>query len=260
MKRKIFALLCVTFLLVGCGNTQMQEEVANKDKVQESEEDDFDLIESIEEEVSVDENADKGEELMTYDTGAADENGAGSEMDKSARLAYRAILVEAPAIEQEQAQEDLMDASFGYEQNLERFGNHYDYFALVDIDQDGISELLASTIINFRWTPISVFTYADGEVTLLKDPLDEFAHNTFEQNSAANGAYYIYVCEKNHIHNVWKGTNPIGDEVEENYAYVLENGTLTWTDCVGGETENTIYFSDVAQPNTIENVDAIMAE
>ena len=45
-----------------------------------------------------------------------------------AMSAYRAILEAAPALEGEH--EELTDASFNYEQNREKFGNHYDLFAL----------------------------------------------------------------------------------------------------------------------------------
>ena len=170
--------------------------------------------------------------------------------------AYRSILEAAPALEGEH--EELADASFGYEQNLKKFGEHYDQFALSDLNQDDVPELIALTVVNFRWTPVSVYTYADGEAVLLKNPLDAQSPVTFEQNSSANGTYAIYLCEENHIHSVWQGTNPIGEAVEENYAYALEGTTLVLKDCPAGENENTVYFSDIAKANFAENRDAIM--
>ena len=169
--------------------------------------------------------------------------------------AYQEILKAAPAIEGEH--EELMDASFDYEQNFEMFGKHYDTFAISDINRDGIPELIALTTVNFRWAPISVYTYADGSAVLLKDPLDEGADGTFRQQSTANGAYVTYICEDNHIHSVWRGTDPAGNAAEENHAYILDGTNLVATDCTVGESENTVYFSDIAMANTAENVDAI---
>lgn len=168
---------------------------------------------------------------------------------------YQEILKAAPAMEGEHA--ELEDASFGYEQNLEKFGPHYDWFALADINQDGTPELLAQSVVNFRWTPISVYTYIDGNAVLLKDPLNPEAHGTFEQMSTAGGAYNLYICANHHVHNVWRGMTPVG-EMEENQAYVLTGTILTATDCVLGENENNnTYFSDIAKPNRVEYVDAI---
>lgn len=169
-------------------------------------------------------------------------------------LAYREILEAAPAIEGEH--EQLQDASFDDVQNRELFGDHYDCYALADLNQDGVPELIASTIINFRWTRIFVFTFAEGKAVLLKDPLDASGQGTFEQCSVANGAYITYICEENHIHSVWRGNTPVG-EAEENHAYTLTGTTLTAVDCAVGESENTIYFSDIAKQNTAENLAAM---
>lgn len=179
-------------------------------------------------------------------------------LKKKALLAYQEILREAPAIEGEHM--ELADAAFDYDQNLEMFGNHYELFAFLDINQDEIPELIALSTVNFRWTMVSVYTYVNGEAVLLKDQLNMEVHGTFEQRSTANGAYITYVCKDNHIHSVWRGTTPIGEAVEENSAYVLEGTNLTTTDCIVGESENTIYFPDIAKVNTVENVEAMIRE
>lgn len=180
-----------------------------------------------------------------------------SEPEKSlkeeALAAYQQILKDAPALEGEH--EELADASFGYDQNLELFGNHYDLFALCDINRDDIPELIALSTVNFRWTPVSVYTYAGGEAVLLEDPWEPTPHGTFEQYSGANGAYITYLCEEGHIHSVWRGANPMGDAEEENHAYALEGTTLTAVDCAAGENENTVFFYDIALANTTANVD-----
>lgn len=174
--------------------------------------------------------------------------------EDKALSAYQEILRAAPAIEGEPA--ELLDASFGYDANAQMFGTHYECFALADLNQDGTPELIAQSTVNFRWTPVSVFTYADGNAVLLHDPLDPQAHGTFEQNSSANGAYVTYLCPENHIHSVWRGATPVG-EMEENNAYRLEGTTLTAVECTIAEGENTTSFADLAKANTAENVDAI---
>lgn len=167
----------------------------------------------------------------------------------AALLAYRELLLAAPAIDGEHL--ELEDASFGYEQNLQKFGPHYDSFALTDLDGNGIPELIALSTINFRWTPVSVFTFTEGTAVLLKDPLDPGAHGTFEQNSSANGAFSTYICAQNHIHSVWRGETPIGAQ-EENHAYALTGTTLTAVDCTAAEDEDILNFYAMAQANTAE--------
>lgn len=170
---------------------------------------------------------------------------------QEALLCYQELLKAAPALEGEHP--ELEDAAFGDAQNKAQFGEHYDAFAVVDLDKDGIPELLASTVINFRWVPISVFTYAEGKAVLLNDPLEEAANGTFEQNSAANGAYVTFVCAENHIHSLWSGNTPVGP-MAENHAYVLKGTSLTAVDCTA--TEGT-FFSDLAKTNTAANADAL---
>ena len=188
---------------------------------------------------------------------SAQPNTSTAESLAEAMLSYQQILKAAPAVEGEQAA--LADASFGYDENLKMFGNHYDLFALSDINQDGTPELIALSTVNFRWAPVSVYTYVDGNAVLLKDPLNSEAHGTFEQRSTANGAYLTYICEENHIHSVWRGIGPTGEAAEENCAYALEGAVLTATGCTVGESEKTIYFSDIAKVNSAENADAIVS-
>jgi len=193
-------------------------------------------------------------------TGAGQTEGGTNESEATlkdkALQAYQEILKAAPAIEGEH--DELNDASFGYDQNQELFGNHYDLFAIYDINQDDIPELIALSTINFRWTQMSVYTYADGAAVLLKDQMASDANITFDQMSIANGAYIDYICAENHIHSVWRGTNPMGDAEEENHAYALNGATLTAVDCATGDSGNTVYFYDIAVTNTAENVDAMV--
>lgn len=169
--------------------------------------------------------------------------------------AYREILEAAPALEGEP--EELWDASFGYEENAAKFGKHYDTFALWDLDRDTVPELIALSVVNFRWAPVSVFRYAEGQAVLLHDPQDGEAPVTLWQNSSANGAYTLYLCEEGHVHSLWRGDTPLG-QVTEDHAYALEGTGLRETDCPVGENENAVFFPDVAKANTPEGRDAVL--
>ncbi len=234
MKLKYVLLACslsLAIVLGGCGTAPSTDPT---DDVQETPTEDI-----SKENAQTENEADQPEETL----------------QEKALLAYQEILKAAPAIEGEHA--ELGDAAFGYDENVKMFGDHYDCFAITDINQDGVPELITLSKVNFRWAPISVYTYADGNAVLLKDPQDMGAHGTFEQCSTANGSYVTYICGENHIHSVWSGTNPMNEAVEENSAYVLDGTTLTAIDCTGGEDENRVYFSDIAKTNVAENVDAI---
>ena len=186
---------------------------------------------------------------------APEDASANPNVKEKALAAYLEILDSAPAIEGEHA--ELYDASFSYEQNESLFGRHYDLFAVYDINRDDIPELIAMTTVNCRWTPISVYTFADGEAVLLKDPMHPEAHGTFEQMSTAAGAYSTYICKEDHIHSVWRGNTPIG-EVEENSAFILTSTTLMAVEHTPGEGEDAVSFYDIAKANTAENRAAIL--
>lgn len=181
---------------------------------------------------------------------SAAQNDAGTETAQTdspegVMAAYREILEKAPALDGQP--EELADASFDYEQNMEKFGKHYECFLLSDVDQNGIPELFAMTTVNFRWSTMSVFTYADGQTVLLKDPADAEAHDTFEQMSTANGAYETYICEENHIHSVWSGTDPTGAAVEENHACALEGTELMVVNCAAKNKEPLRFYANNAE-------------
>ncbi len=266
MKIKNVLLICslsLVMVLGGCGKAQtetvesLQEEPVvetveepethgsfkqeeTQDEVAQSEEN----LQTEEPEIETEEAPEVQEEETTEN-----ETEESPEDEKAEAIAaYDVILKANPAINGTPI--ELQDASFGYEQNQKLFGDHIDSYAILDIDQDGIPELMALSMINFRWTPMSVYTFTDGNVKLLRSPLEEEAHGTFELCCTANGFYNTYICEMNHIHNVWKGTNPMGEEEVEETAFALENGVLTQVECSVGESENATYFSDVAKDNT----------
>lgn len=148
----------------------------------------------------------KGQIIVTPTPTVSDGGKVSKSPKEQAMDAYREILTAAPAIAG--AQDILADITLRYEQNLEMFGDHVERYAYYDLNRDEIPELIALSVVNARWTPVSVYTYADGKAVLLEDPSDPEAHGTFEQSSLSNGAYLLYFCKENHIHNVWRGSRP----------------------------------------------------
>lgn len=177
-------------------------------------------------------------------------------MEEKAMEAFRALLEANPAISF-QEEEILSDRSFGYEENMAKFGMHYDFFTIVDLDRDGIPELIANTIINHAWTPVSIFRYQEeeNELQLLADPLFPEAHGTFEQMSTAGGMYRLYLCGKGHVHSLWNGDTPIGFQTE-NTACVLRSGSLEIVQCEvgsGGKLPfGVLSLNDIMQVNDEE--------
>ncbi len=258
MKFKSVLLMCgiaLVTVLGGCGSTTAGEQnpVAN-----ESETEIVD-IETSDTEISDTENIETGDEDDKLDEASGDEFGQsdkGSEEDtsveyseeaKQALRAYYEILSSMPAIEDEHDEVD--DAAFGYEENHALFGDHLDVFFVYDINKDGIPELIASSTVNFRWAPVYVYTYANGQAVLLKDPLQPDAHGTFEQNASAHGSYHTFFCDNNHIHSFWRGY--IDEQMEEDYAYELIGTELVLTTC---DTDREVVFFnyDTRKPNTEE--------
>lgn len=167
--------------------------------------------------------------------------------EEQALAAYREILEAAPAIAGDP--DELQDASFDEAQNLERFGKHYDFFAVTDLDQDGTPELIALTAINFRWSNVSVFTYADGKAQLLKDPQIPADGFSFAQQSTAGGAYTTCTCAEHHLHSIWQGSTPVGD-MEEDTAYSLSGAGLTVVNCSAADSRTPLPFLANTPENT----------
>lgn len=196
-------------------------------------------------------------------TGSTETTVAAQTTVQKAVSRYAELLKAHPTI-LDQDTEILNDLSFGYEDNLAKFGEHYDYFAVLDLDSDGIPELVASTVINSGWMPVSVFQYQEeqDELQLLKDPLDPEAHATFECMSTAGGTYSLYLCKDNHLHSNWGGNTPIGFQ-EENHAYVLTESGFASVDCpisnyTGNAADVIVSMPDVMGMNDEATRNAVL--
>lgn len=172
------------------------------------------------------------------------------ESSNEALKAYYEILSSMPAIEGEH--DEIDNAAFGYEENHAMFGDHLDAFLVYDINKDGVPELIASSTVNFRWEPIYVYAYVDGQAVLLKDPVQPDSHGTFEQNASANGGYLTYFCDNNHIHSFWGG-NVMDEQMVEDNAYELNGTELILTTC-DIDREGVFFNYDTMKPNTEEYI------
>lgn len=189
----------------------------------------------------------KSDEKSKETSGAL--NNTEESIEDKAIASYEELLKDAKAID---IMSDLLyDASMDYEQNLSIFGKHYDTYAFYDINQDEVPEMIATSMINNRWTQVYVYTYKDGKAVLLSDETNSMTHCTFDQNATANGSYSIAFCGEKHIHSIWRGTNPIGEEVEENFAYTLEGTTLKSVECEMKDSDSVVYYSNISKVNDL---------
>lgn len=188
--------------------------------------------------------------VMLSGCGAKEEQHPSLIEEETPVTAYQQILALSPAIEGENV--GLNDLTFGYEESIEKYGSHFDYFAVKDINNDGTPELVAMSCVNSAWTPVAILTFKDGAV-LLEDPLAPDKNFTFQQMSTAGGAYKLYICKDGHIHSVWSGETPVGFQ-EENHAYAMNGTTLEVVEC---NSDVDVDFADLYVPNTADNRNAI---
>lgn len=245
MKMKYALLICglsLVTVLGGCGSSAADDKNGSGNEPSE-------VIVLDDENESKNESEDESADEVT--------NTEYDETTKEALKAYYEILSSMPAIEGEHGEID--NAAFGYEENHAMFGDHLEAFFVYDINKDGIPELIASSTVNFRWEPIYVYTYADGQAVLLKDPVQPDSHGTFEQNASANGSYLTFFCENNHVHSLWGGW-VMDEHMVEDYAYELNGTELILTDCDLDHDRERVFFNyDTMKPN-IEECISYMAQ
>lgn len=177
------------------------------------------------------------------------------DMASEALAAYYEILDSTPGITGEHF--ILDDASFGYEDNYRMFGDHFDWFCIHDINEDGIPELIATSIINFRWNQVYVYSYLDGEAVLLENGSVPCEHGSIDQNASASGTYTLFFCDNNHIHSLYV-TNIDGELYQEEYAYEIIGAELVAVDAC--DSTNAIPFDQNSIHNSSENIIYLVEE
>lgn len=98
-----------------------------------------------------------------------------------------------------------------------------DRFMLVDLDKNGVPELIVTHPIAWKDDVIYVYTYKSGKVVQVKDMdgrVGELAAVSI--SCQASGRYEVYKCEKKHLHVIWNGGNDGTDET----VYTVSKGKL----------------------------------
>jgi hypothetical protein len=93
-------------------------------------------------------------------------------------------------------------------------------FLLVDMNQDGISELVTYHPNGYKNGYLYLFQYKNGKVTRIKNSKNKASRIT--ECSTAQGLYYTYSCSKRHLHVRYEG----GYVGYSEAIYNLKNGKL----------------------------------
>ncbi|MBR1629014.1 MAG: hypothetical protein IJ679_07090 [Lachnospiraceae bacterium] len=129
-----------------------------------------------------------------------------------AKAAYAKMLKRHPRIQIDDY--SFYDAAFSMDDK-----SYVNRFALCDLDGDMIPELITETPVNFRWFIERIYTFEGGKVKPYK--FSNGGEAVFNNCATANGGYYFYICDRNHVHNVYSG-----GAVSEEYAYAVSNKRL----------------------------------
>ncbi len=119
-----------------------------------------------------------------------------------------------------------------------------DRFMIVDLDKNGVPELVVTHPVAYKSDNIYVYTYKSGKVAQAKDTFGRKGETAAVSiNCQASGGYEVYKCRKKHLHVVWNG----GMDGTEETVYTLSKGKLKQyakaneVDISGGQ--NSDYFS-----------------
>lgn len=81
-------------------------------------------------------------------------------------------------------------------------------FLLVDLDQDGVQELVVQHPYSYKSDRLYVYTYQSGKVVQVKNVDGEKGERAYiDMNSQANGSYGVFGCGQNHLHVVWNAAD-----------------------------------------------------
>lgn len=95
-------------------------------------------------------------------------------------------------------------------------------FLIIDLDKNGVPELLVSHPVSCRCTDFYVYTYKSGKVIQVKDTNGKKGKSAaITANTQANGNHTAYRCIKNHLH-IWSG----GGWWEDEKIYTVKKGKL----------------------------------
>lgn len=119
-----------------------------------------------------------------------------------------------------------------------------DRFMIVDLDKNGVPELVVTHPVAYKSDNIYVYMYKSGKVAQAKDTFGRKGETAAVSiNCQASGWYGVYKCRKKHLHVVWNG----GINGTRETVYTLSKGKLKQyakaneVDISGGQ--NPDYFS-----------------
>lgn len=105
--------------------------------------------------------------------------------------------------------------------------NHENYkktygFLLIDLDKNGVPELLVAHPVTCKCTDFYVYTYKSGKIVQVKDTNGKKGKSAaITISTQANGNHTAYNCTKNHLH-IWSG----GGWWEDERIYTVNKGKL----------------------------------
>lgn len=119
-----------------------------------------------------------------------------------------------------------------------------DRFMIVDLDKNGVPELVVTHPVAYKSDNIYIYMYKSGKVAQAKDTFGRKGETAAVSiNCQASGWYGVYKCRKKHLHVVWNG----GINGTRETVYTLSKGKLKQyakaneVDISGGQ--NSDYFS-----------------
>ena len=87
-----------------------------------------------------------------------------------------------------------------------------DCFLVIDLDKNGVPELIVKHPIAYKDDEIYVYTYKKGKVVQIKDTNGKKGKAaSINISCQANGRYTVYKCKKNHLHVDYFGYMEIKD-------------------------------------------------
>lgn len=122
----------------------------------------------------------------------------------------------------------------GFEKSNKESYKKVDSFLIVDLDKNGIPELVVNHPYSYKSDAIYVYTYKAGKIVQIKDTNgNKGKWADINISCQANGWYSVYKCKRNHLHVNWFG----GMLGYENSIYSVNKGKLK---LYARETENNI--------------------
>lgn len=113
-----------------------------------------------------------------------------------------------------------------YTENPESY-KKADSFLIVDLNKDGVPELVTKHPYAYKMDSLYAYTYKGGKVKQVKGlyGIGEYASISIDCNAA--GWYSVYKCKKGHLHTIWKSYDAMTnkDNVEHSI-YTVKSGRI----------------------------------